>query len=348
MKKMKHKKQLLLVWMVLSLFCVACGTYEDSSKVGKVEADPLSEAEIIEYVKDYVYQAYKDEVEVEIVSKTPYGRYELSSFSMDLATFYSKYVNIKDAYRYGLVVINPEYGLTVEGGYVDAFTIKNKHGGGIYHDSKRDMWIDDNYKIMRKEAKYMERFGAALSEYTSKYHVYKSPTNTDYSAGYYNIYVCCPDEEQTNNVHGVLTGYTDYYSKDLVSGFNVMIFRDEQLYDSIDFDRFNNIPFVEKYGGGQSEGTLTREDIEQHPEKMIERYLGSGLAYIGNKAPSFYTAENANKEFIPFDHMIHVYTAYSNPNADDPDHEGEPSLLSSWNTYGINQEDIPDRVSTSD
>ncbi|MBR6365273.1 MAG: hypothetical protein IKS10_04135 [Lachnospiraceae bacterium] len=322
---MKFKTLLFISFFIL-LCLTGCGDRVDSGAKGKVEDNPLSEEEIIKYVKDYMYSTYKDEVEVQILGKNDLKRVTEDGFSMDGSYFGGgKYVMIKNGHSYPLEITFSKYNTTVHGIYEDGYTLTRKNRVGS-EEVSRSVSIN-YYDDLRLDAIIRKaEFEELLGEYFTKFHIYEDPT----SQPYYNIYLYSTDYEKLNEALNEFAkiGYSKY--PDYVREFHAFIFKDEEFYDSFDFDKCNNIdPYDDSIG-------LTSYDLIHSPEKIIEHYLQKNLTLIT-------TCEDLDQDIFTtngqsgweegteeFDHVLFMYWSVKD--------KGQVQAVTY--VYGINMENV--------
>ena len=97
--ELKYKS--IIVAIILVMVLVGCAT-EDPDYSGKVEDNPLSEKEIITYVKDIMLNRYEDEVDVKITGKHDLAHTTYTRPGLDGGTsiFGRKYASIKKGHSY--------------------------------------------------------------------------------------------------------------------------------------------------------------------------------------------------------------------------------------------------------
>ena len=115
------KKKLFIIITIIGLFLLTgCGK--------KLEAyNPISEEELIEYVKEEIYKNTGDEVDVEIKSKKPI---KLCAANINLTCFGPK--TVPDSYSYYLIITsktNPEVTSDYNNYYSDSYKEDGKIRG---------------------------------------------------------------------------------------------------------------------------------------------------------------------------------------------------------------------------
>lgn len=274
----------------LVLVAVACaalfltGCKEEKNMTGKVEENPLSEEEIIAAVKEYMRQQYNDEVEVEITGKQNLSHTTYIGPGIDGPSLFNRrYVRIKGGNEYQLEITNKAYGITVIGRYRDGFSLRNTETGTV-ENKEREIFVDEWYPVMKGKIDAVAEFEKMLPSCCDKFHVYQDVSNVDHGVGLFNIYLYGTDDEKMFETFKRMVEYS-YEHRSCVFAFRAFIFTDEALYDSIDFDACNNIPYVDIGGGENKEDhpeLLTSLELTYDPQKLIERYLGCTMTYIGN------------------------------------------------------------------
>ena len=145
---MKYK---ILAIVLLLVMCFGGCATQDPDYSGIVEDNPLSEEEIIQYVKDYMLKKYEDEVEVKITGKynlTHTTAYSSPALDGSKSRFGGKYAKIKNGHTYNLEITNIELGITTSGTYKDGFELTNKQID-VTEVIGRSVGIDDTYSIMK-------------------------------------------------------------------------------------------------------------------------------------------------------------------------------------------------------
>ena len=327
---MKHKIILLISLVILICF-TGCAT-EDPNVTGKVEDSPLNEKEIIKYVQDYMYNTYNDEVDVKILGKNDLTHTTETRPRLDGSTsiFGAKYAKIKKGHRYRLEITNSKYNITIKGTYSDGYTLYNKNTQ-TSRAYDRSVEIDHQYTTMKDEIHLKDEFNEFLGGYFTKFHLYKDPGSPLPQVSYYNIYLYSTDYNKLNEALSKLVeiSYTKY--SNCVYQFRAFIFTDEAFYDSIDFDKCNNIDIVNLSIGQRKEDHpdwLTNSDTHYHPEKILEQYLQQSLTYIthcqnldydifttkglsgwneGQKNGYWYNPDINEKDIETFKYVIFIY-----------------------------------------
>ena len=319
-------KTLLFISLFILLCLTGCGDRVDPDAKGKVEDNPLSEEEIIKYVQDYMYSTYKDEVDVKILGKNNLKRVTEYGLSLDGSYFGGgKYVMIKNGHSYPLEITCVKYNTTVHGTYEDGYTLTYKNRVGINEVSRS---VSINYEDDRRLDSIIRKvkFEELLGEYLTKFHIYEDPT----SQPYYNIYLYSTDYEKLNEALSEFAriGYSKYH--DYVWEFRAYIFKDEEFYDSFDFDKCNNIKFVDDSSGP------TLYDIMTSPEKIIEHYLQKSLTLITSYEDldqDIFTSNGQSRweeGTEEFDHVLFLYRSQNN--------NGRVTAVTY--VYGINMENV--------
>ncbi|MBR5178968.1 MAG: hypothetical protein IKW90_09260 [Lachnospiraceae bacterium] len=279
---MKYKS--IIVAIVLVMVLVGCAT-EDPDYSGKVEDNPLSEKEIITYVKDIMLNRYEDEVDVKITGKHDLAHTTYTRPGLDGGTsiFGRKYASIKKGHSYSLEITSLRYNITTTGTYRDGYYLTNKNtDNSQFFDRSFD--IDYHYSIQKEELLFENEADEILRNKFSKFKLYKDPSNNRHSgAGYYNIYLYSVDDNDISEAMSelILIDYKKYNS--VAYKIRAFIFKDEAFYDSFDFDVCNNIEIVNtSFGESEKDnpGKLTESDVQYRPEKIIEKYLNTELTYI--------------------------------------------------------------------
>ena len=276
----KRKISLSFLLAILLSFLFLAGCKEEEHMTATVEERPLSEREIIESVKNYVLQNFQDEVEVEILGKSDLTHTTYIGPGIDGPSIFNRrFVRVKNGHAYKVNVFNAKYNVSVEGVYNDGFSIYDEETGNT-EIFEREIILDERYQTMKDEVDLMVDFNDILSEYFTKFHVYKDASNYNHECGYYNVYLYGTDEAKMAEACERLVAIScDKYP--CVYEFRAFVFTDEQLYDSVDFDECNNIDFV-RTGENPEEETdrLTELELHYEPEKLLERYWGVSMKYV--------------------------------------------------------------------
>ena len=279
---MKYKFLAIVMFLVICL--TGCAT-EDPDFTGMVEDNPLSEEEIVQYVKDFMLKQYGDEAEVKVTGKydLTHSTYSRPGIDGGKSIFGGRYANIKKGHRYGLEIVNERMGITVSGTYRDGYALTNKKTG-VSESFERSIEIDDKYSIMKNEILFEEDANKLLKSKFSKFRFYKDPSNHDHlGAGYYNLYLYITDDTSINETVAELLDMDINKYSYIAFEIRVFIFNNEKLYNSFDFDKCNNIKLAETSAGesdADKNAELSALDIRYNPEKLIEKYLNTEITYI--------------------------------------------------------------------
>ena len=339
-----------------------CAT-QDPNYSGIVEDNPLSEEEIIQYVKDYMLKKYEDEVEVKITGKynlTHTTAYSSPALDGSKSRFGGKYAKIKNGHTYNLEITNIELGITTSGTYKDGFELTNKQID-VTEVIGRSVGIDDTYSIMKNEILFEEEANELLKTHFSKFKFYKDPTNYKHSgSGYYNIYVYCVDDSVISEAMRELIeiDYKKYYS--IAFEIRAFIFNDEDFYDSFDFDYCNNIEIAKTDSKEIKEyypGKLADSDVKNKPQMLIEKYLNTELTYIttcenldhdifitkglsgyikGKENGNWYNKEISEETIENFDQVLFIYKGNPQKYKNSLEKGKSNMQYGTTNVYGLN------------
>lgn len=276
--KQKPKLWFLLVIVLSCLFLASCKEEEHMSAT--VEENPLSEQGIIDAVKDYVFQNFGDEVEVEILNTRDLTHTTYIGPGIDGPSIFDRrFVRVQNGHAYQVNIFNAKYAISVEGVFNDGFTLYDEETGEVSHFD-REITLDHRYQTMKDEVDLEVEFNDILGEYFTKFHFYKDVTNYSHGVGRYNIYLYSTDDIKMVEAFERLVELS-YRKYPCIYEFRAFIFTNEKLYDSVDFDKCNNVEFIKT---GESEegktGMLTELDLEYDPQLLLERYWGISLTLV--------------------------------------------------------------------
>lgn len=355
---------IILISLIIIICLTGCAT-EDPDITGEVEEHPLNEKEIIKYVQDYMYNKYNDEVEVTVL-----GKYDLTHTTetrpgIDGGTsiFGGKYTKIKKGHRYRLEITNSKYNITINGNYYDGYTLYDQRTQA-YQTVTRTVEIDYRYTTMKDEIHLKKEYDEFLSGFFTKFHLYKDPASPEPQVSYYNLYLYSTDYEKINEALSKLVeiSHTKYYN--CVYELRAFIFIDEAFYDSIDFDKCNNIDIVHLSSGQKEEDHpewLTDLETKYHPQMILEQYLKLNLTFISSctnldreifitnglsgwiedkEDGSWYNQDITEEDIKKFDHVVFIYEGNPQAYANSLKQKEDIIMYAHTEVYGINMDDV--------
>ena len=245
---MNIKKLIIVIPLIMIFLLSGCGGYD------KIVADkPLSEDEVIAYVKEQIYEETGDTVKVEIVSKK---KLRVATAWLDGPMGYQDVVN---GHEYKFKIINEKTGFEATATYKDAFIIYDKedYPGG----SKEEAAFYNNYTERRGYNAVKTGFIDALDERFDKYYIYDD-VSTDEGL---DVFICSTDFEKIDGLLNEFKEITIAYEEQQYVTYSVYIYKDEKVFNSTDFEKYKT--GHEDYSG-QSFG-----------KDMIKNYTGKEATF---------------------------------------------------------------------
>ena len=295
----------LCVAFVICLLLCGCGNDGRTYEV----KDPLSEDEIIEYVRRAILEETGDDTEVRILSKEDMFVTIASGIDSCVETDYP----VKGGHTYHLEIRSKaDRNIVGTGTYEDGCTVTYKDGKteenapGVYSDYKKQRGlylIDSEYKEV-------------LGQYFSEYYIYKD-VGIDVR---YDIFLQCTDYVTLSDVLRRLGSTANIYEDDVYSSFNVFIYKDAEVFQKKDFCSYLD---EHENSVGHSSGAY-----------LIEQYTGKNVTRIGESEKfdrnlfetNGASAAETNQEYVEytqFDYLVFYFYNSSN------------SSYKSFHIYGV-------------
>lgn len=276
---MKKRRRLLVFGVLLFAGLLSsCGT-RDKNYTATVEAQPLSEKEIIAFVKDYMLKKYNDDVDVTIDSKRGlrYETYVGPGLDGGYSLFDRKYVDVAKGHSYTVQITNKLYGISAFGTYRDGFSLYNKETKATQFID-REVTVNSNYEQDRFDAMMFAECKEIMGEYVPNPRFYADVTNRG-SKRFFNFYLCDSDAVAASKGLKKLVEISNGKYK-FIEQIRVFVFTDADIYGSIDFNALNNPTYVPDSEENAAPEVLRRSDLEQRPYMLVERYLGGEMTLI--------------------------------------------------------------------
>lgn len=301
---MKKRRRLLVFGVLLFVGILSsCGT-RDKNYTATVEAQPLSEKEIIAFVKDYMLKKYNDDVDVTIDSKRGlrYETYVGPGLDGGYSLFDRKYVDVAKGHSYTVQITNKLYGISALGTYRDGFSLYNKETKATQFID-REVHINSNYENDRAYAMMEADLKEIMAGYVPNHRFYEDVTDNETAKRFYNFYLCDEDAEAAcEGLKKVVERCTEKYW--YIDHIRVFVFTDADIYGSIDFNVLNNPEFVSDYEENAAPEVLRRSDLEQRPYVLLEKYFGGGLTPVASsEGLEPLTGSDKIKEY---DHVVYL------------------------------------------
>lgn len=286
---MLKKVKFVLISLIGIFLLTGCGI--DSIKVN----NQLNENEIISYVQKSIYNETGDNVTVKITSKE-----DLKACTASMFNDCHNYQKVDNGYSYTLEIKNKDNtDIIATGTYDDGYIIY----GDKYTDGKSivDSYFENNYKVQKGLNLIKSEFTNALDEKFEKYYLFKGVNNDER----YAIFINSSNYDDINNLlsnfNNTIIKYRDY----VYTHYSVYIYKDENVFNSTNFELYNN--GSEVYDG----------------EDMIEQYTGKEVTRIGFSNEFNYdlfvsngsSASETYYEYIDyqtFDYIVFFYEAQPN------------------------------------
>ncbi|MBO4696708.1 MAG: hypothetical protein J5643_05425 [Lachnospiraceae bacterium] len=291
-------------------FCMLLCGCGDDGRTYKVK-NPLSEAEIVEYVTKAVKDETGDDVDVKIVGKEDMIITLSDGIDGCLRTDYP----VEGGHTYHLEIrCKSEGNIMGTGTYEDGCTVTYKDGATRDFKPK----FSSDYKKQRGLYLIRSEFERELGQYFSEYYIYKDVSN---DAGY-DIFLQCSDYDILERILKSFNRTVSSHRNEVYTCFSVYIYKDAEAFQKRAFTLYPN--GHEDFGG------------QSHGGDMIEQYTGKNVTEIGGgrgfernlfESDGASAAETDEKyeDAARFDYLIFYYD--SEPNA--ASHNGDTRI------YGV-------------
>lgn len=290
-------KKLKLWILVFSLFFLSscAATYD-----GDVH-NPLTEEEIIEYVKSEIKKNSGDDVNARIVYKKPLEICEDDY----IPCFYDR--KIRGAHSYSLEVTNinnPDISAIVV--YIDAYydnhieKVREARIDNEYYRKQKIYYLEQGMKKLLDESE--EKYYLLLDQYDKHgYHIFINTTNFDKL------------ETISNGINNLLMKYKDgYYT--LYVNFDIYVYKDSEIFNSIDFESYKN------YRG--DENNLSQYGNFSNPTKVFNKLSTVSSALVASNSKLDYDLfitdgksnlkEDAITSYDGYKYFVFIYKSCSN------------------------------------
>ena len=294
---------LILGCLLFAGLLSSCGT-RDKNYTATVEAQPLSEKEIIAFVKDYMLKKYNDDVDVTIDSKRGlrYETYVGPGLDGGYSLFDRKYVDVAKGHSYTVQITNKLYGISALGTYRDGFSLYNKETKTTEFID-REVHINSNYENDRAYAMMEADLKEIMAGYVSNLRFYEDVTDNETAKRFYNFYLCDEDAEAAcEGLKKVVERCIGKYW--YIDHIRVFVFTEADIYGSIDFNVLNNPEFVSDYEENAAPEVLRRSDLEQRPYVLLEKYFGGGLTPVASSEGL--EPQTGSDKIKEYDHVVYL------------------------------------------
>ncbi len=223
------KKIITSVLAVFFLFVFSgctTGDWESSAEA----YHPLSEEEVIEYVRDMIYKETGDEVDVRI-TETEDLRAPIV-WAMDNSPV--AYTNVENGHYYKMIVENGDVRGIAE--YSDGYIVYyNTDGGATSSINDAVYWSD--YPDNKSGNVIRDEFAAVLDETFDEYYLYPDVGNSEGL----DIFICSSDYEKLDELFDRLNNICLKYSVGTRKAYTAYIYKDEEAFQKKDFEIYPNI-----------------------------------------------------------------------------------------------------------
>lgn len=247
--------------------------------------DPLSEEEIIKYVKNRIATECQDDVEVKIISRK---KLKVCPESY-VPCFYDR--KVKGGTSYSIKITNKNN--------KDISAIVNYNDG--YFDTKLSETTEAylGTKYFRKSSLYKleKEFNDILSKNADKYFVLRDAKN----GNGFQIFINSNDSEKVNNIienfKNAVSSYINEKHDLHVITYTLYVYKDKDIFDSINFNIYNNYRL--------DEDELFKGANHSNSREVLNQVSGVTIDIIS-------AASDFNKEMFETDGKSHLKEEFKN------------------------------------